>query len=653
MSSEKYTQEEYNDDLTILSQPIDEDYADESSNEFYTNDFSLRGTIGKGGVGNVLLGFDSRIGREVAIKELLSPEEQGRYDERTLTRFIREAKITGRLEHPGIVPVYELGQKSDGTHFYVMKYLRGKTFKKALKECEVDSPEEAFRNRLHYLDNLIDVCEAMAFAHSKGITHRDIKPANIVLGDYGETSILDWGLAKAKGDEEKESVIEETDDDDISGDLTIQGEILGTPAYMAPEQVDSSIGAISSQTDVYALGSILFQILTGKTAYSGGAKNIIMQLVNGEKNPEAGKNKNLPRELVAICSKAMSKKIEDRFVDAGEMVEQLKAYRDGRVVSIYAYSPKELLCRFLAKNKALVSVAVAIVLAIGISAVVSHQARVEAVAAHKEAVKAKERAENALYDITESSNKALVLANKVNSILEKDIKNLIRDIEKVAGSLGGIDINNVALMHPRLQELKDVYGGVESFMTIKSPGVIAAVYPEEYDGFIGQNISSQNHIKWIFKNKKNIFSRVFKAVEGFQAVTLQVPIFSGDEMIGSLAAVIKPHELVKSAVSKLQRKFGLHVWIMQDDGYILYDDRILKDNNLGEIGGNLFSSDTYKDFPELRKFARTALRHNEGVGHYAFYDKDNKNTVQKIGAWKTLTPSENVIWKVMVVKRYD
>jgi len=377
--------------------------------DVHYNNFEIRGTLGTGGIGRVLLAFDTKLRRDVAIKEL-NLEKLGAFKDRATARFLREAKISGQLEHPGIVPVYQLEAKPDGAPFYVMKHVQGITLHDAMGACFGATPEEAFRNRLKLLDSLISVVEAVAYAHSRGVIHRDLKPANIILGEFGETIILDWGLAKVwreQGfDEPRELSISSIDLDEIDPFETRQGALIGTPSYMAPEQIDKKFGDVDPRTDVYALGILFFMLLSGEKPYLGTTKDIISQIVSDAVSPSPRSCGNFaPPELCAICEKAMSKDREKRFKDASEMARELKAYRDGRLVSVYAYSGMEILKRFVARNKAPLSAALAIVLAIIAGAGFSlHFAY--------DAQRARISAENALVEVTNLSQDAMQLARK-------------------------------------------------------------------------------------------------------------------------------------------------------------------------------------------------------------------------------------------------
>jgi serine/threonine protein kinase len=199
--------------------------------------YSFGREVARGGMGRVVAAHDLRIGRPVAVKELLDSSPS------TAARFEREARITARLQHPGIVPIYEIGTWPDGTPFYAMRLVEGKTLSAALAEAD---------NRLALLPSVIAACEAIAFAHAHDVIHRDLKPSNIMVGAFGETVVIDWGLAKT---------LDEADDRDVGpyrsvpeSDLTAVGEVMGTAAYMPPEQANAE--PVDRRADVYSLGAI-------------------------------------------------------------------------------------------------------------------------------------------------------------------------------------------------------------------------------------------------------------------------------------------------------------------------------------------------------------------------------------------------------------
>ncbi len=245
--------------------------------------------LGKGGMGEVLLATDEQIGREVAIKRIRSAHP----DADAIARFVREARIQGRLEHPAVVPVHDLGVDGEGKPFFVMKRLTG-TVMSSLLHRETEDPI-ATRRRL--LRAFADVCLAVELAHSKGIIHRDLKPANIMLGDFGEVYVLDWGIARAVGDTDETPAPRPLALE--SGDTAL-GTVLGTPAYMAPEQLAGE--RASTAADIYALGCILFEILAGKALHKN-TRSAVMPAAAVDARPSRVLPDS-PPELDAICTQA-------------------------------------------------------------------------------------------------------------------------------------------------------------------------------------------------------------------------------------------------------------------------------------------------------------------------------------------------------------
>ncbi len=342
--------------------------------------YSVEREHARGGMGRILIARDNIVGRDVALKELLPVRGAGgstpAYTEesRGLTeRFLREAKVTGQLEHPNIVSVYEIGKNEDGSLYYTMRFVRGITLAARLTEIAKDptlNKKEKLSARLKLLDSFVDVCNAIAFAHSKGVIHRDLKPENVMIGEYGETVVLDWGLARVRGQEDiarddlvastrfiSRSVVEgETDK------LTMDGSIVGTPAYMAPEQARGELDEIDEQTDVYALGAVLYQILCGRAPFEAPvAALIIQQVIHGHPAKLTSISESIPLELEALVERAMAKEKAERLSSAREFASEIKAFRDGRTLSSYQYTARELMVRWVTRHKAAVIAATIIV----------------------------------------------------------------------------------------------------------------------------------------------------------------------------------------------------------------------------------------------------------------------------------------------------
>jgi hypothetical protein len=261
-----------------------------------------------GGIGRVWLAHDAGLGRDVALKEL-RPERAGQ--PALWARFLREAQVTGQLEHPGIVPVYEVGQRPDDrAPFYTMRFVRGRTLAEAARSYhERRGRGAAGRLELReLLSAFTGVCQAVAYAHSRGVLHRDLKPQNVVLGDYGEVIVLDWGVAKVTGEADGDAATRPppvTLEGEGSRDQTVAGQVLGTPAYMAPEQAEGRLDLLDARADVYGLGAVLYEVLCGQPPFAGGATTeVLRRVVHDAPAPPRAVVAGVSRALEAVCLKA-------------------------------------------------------------------------------------------------------------------------------------------------------------------------------------------------------------------------------------------------------------------------------------------------------------------------------------------------------------
>jgi serine/threonine-protein kinase len=273
--------------------------------------YALGEVIGTGGIGEVIKALDLRVGRDVAIKRLRTTSPSAE----EVTRFLREARIQARLDHPAVAPVHDVGHDREGRPFFTMKRLAGTTLSMVLS-----APEP---NRPRLLRAFVEVCQAIDYAHARGVVHRDLKPHNIMLGDYGDVYVLDWGLARVVG-EAVEGVSEDLADNDLD-----TGDLLGTPGYMAPEQL-KRLGDTGRPSDIYALGAILFEILAGEPLHPRG-QPAVQSTLDGRAVASPAKRKperSIPPELDALCVAMLSMDATTRPT-ARRVAERVEAYLDG------------------------------------------------------------------------------------------------------------------------------------------------------------------------------------------------------------------------------------------------------------------------------------------------------------------------------------
>ncbi|MDP6353821.1 MAG: protein kinase [Planctomycetota bacterium] len=381
---------------------------------------ALEEELAQGGMGKVMLCSDKSLERGVAMK-IMRASIAGSPEHRL--RFLEEAQITGQLEHPNIVPVHELGKDEEGNLYFTMKHVKGHSLGQLLSDLKGSPSRDAGYSKLdtgktgrpptssiqypvslpHLLTLFLKICDAIAFAHSKGVIHRDLKPDNIMVGDYGEVLVMDWGLAKVTGQgegetggqadtargrqeneiRESETLMEGVSTHDeplpstpprpptlqasqtlsslrthVDEALTMEGAIQGTPAYMPPEQAEGKIDEIDHRSDIYSLGAILYEILTLERPFTGKTPNeILVHVIEGKVEPPGKRapKRNIPKELSAIAMKAMEGNRRRRYQSVGELQNDINLYLEGRSVSAKEDSPFEAISKLIRRNKGVTS----------------------------------------------------------------------------------------------------------------------------------------------------------------------------------------------------------------------------------------------------------------------------------------------------------
>ena len=406
--------------------------------------YVLEGEIARGGMGAVLRGIDRDLRREVAIKFMLSDQ-----DAKQKARFVEEAQITGQLEHPNIVPIHELGVDAQKKLFFSMKMVKGRSLAQVVKELKEGSAGARDWSLARLLNIFVNVCHAMAYAHSRNVIHRDLKPANIMVGDFGEVYVMDWGLAKVlmeqapiialgRGSATMPGttrpvagvVVAQTDgaiplakpvempsgsgpgggssstgsgkvatSRETDGDLTQEGAIMGTPAYMPPEQARGELQLIDQRSDIYSLGAILYELLTLEAPIEkdGGYLAILSRVGLGvikppeERAPKRAREGQIPRELAAIAMKALALKPEHRYRTVELLRQDIELFQEGRSVSAKHDSFREMAWKLLKRNKgaSIATAAALLVLAAvaGFFLKINYDARMKAETAYNEFLK--------------------------------------------------------------------------------------------------------------------------------------------------------------------------------------------------------------------------------------------------------------------------
>ncbi|MFO0949739.1 MAG: bifunctional serine/threonine-protein kinase/formylglycine-generating enzyme family protein [Isosphaeraceae bacterium] len=329
----------------------------------------------RGGLGEVFVALDRELGREIALKEI---RDRHADDPQFRRRFFLEAGITGRLEHPGVVPVYGLGRYADGRPYYAMRLIRGESLRQAVERIQpagcdpVGNLREQCMARRKLIGCLVDVCNTVAYAHGQGVLHRDLKPENILIGPYDETLVVDWGLARLIGRSEPEAG-PGTKMATVDGSSHTQaGSVVGTPAYMSPEQASGATDRLGPASDIYSLGAILYCLLVGRDPIlDGDLAAVLRRAQKGDFPRPRSVVREVPVALEAVCLKAMSLAPEDRYASARELAADLELWLAGEPVSAYAEPWSTRVWRWSVRHRTLVTMlgaAVLVLLVVGAGA---------------------------------------------------------------------------------------------------------------------------------------------------------------------------------------------------------------------------------------------------------------------------------------------
>ena len=459
--------------------------------------------IARGGMGAILRVHDRDLHRELAMKvmleELGGAEPDSSEAARLRARFLEEAQVTGQLDHPGIVPVHELGLDAQGRLYFTMKLVRGRDLRAVYEQLR--KGEDGW-NLPRALAVLLRVCEAMAFAHDKGVIHRDLKPANVMVGRFGEVYVMDWGLARVLGagashDRRAEAgesrVVSARQATTLTGDsslATLDGDIVGTPAYMSPEQALGKLDDLGPRSDVYSLGAMLYELLAGHMPYMPPGETrspftVVRLLKEGPPETLERVASGADDELVAICEKAMARDPMARYEGMLELAEDLRAYLEGRVVRAHRTGALVEFRKWIGRNKSFAAaIASAALVAIGLSAALfamqarsNRQLQAEkdiADATAREAPEARARTEEATLQLEQEKRVAQANADEARR------RGYAANIAAAAAALEDRDLSRV---RQRLRDCpKELRGWEWAFLNQMLDQSAALIAPRTFEG---------------------------------------------------------------------------------------------------------------------------------------------------------------------------
>jgi len=355
--------------------------------------YVIAGEVGQGGMGVILDAFDTEIGRDVAMKVISTDLQESR---EYLERFVREAQVQGQLEHPNICPVHEMGIDREGRIYFTMKMVHGYSLSAMIEEAREEEKPHDSKRLTEILNIFLKICDGLTYAHSRGIIHRDLKPDNIMVGDFGEVYIMDWGLAKMVGSEE----------DAFQGGLliasrcglrdtmkTMTGSVVGTPAYMPPEQSRGLVEEMDERSDIYSLGALLYELLSLEPPFTGNDPwDILSQIGKVEPSPPSGhpQGQSISAELDSIVMKCLQKQKGNRYETVQELKHEIELFLSGRPISAMDYSLWRVFTKWVSRNRALAVSALAVLAVLVVAFAVSY---VRISASQREAIRQRDRAD--------------------------------------------------------------------------------------------------------------------------------------------------------------------------------------------------------------------------------------------------------------------
>ncbi len=438
--------------------------------------YELIRKLGQGGLGRVWLARDVHLNRHVALKEISHASGN---TEAIVERFKREAEITGRLDHPSIVPIYQLGQDvSTGRVFYAMRFLGRTTLQDSISEYHErrEAGDEDPMLLRHLLTAFVNVCHAIGHAHSRKVIHRDLKPENVVIDSFGQVIVIDWGLAKVIDEASVESLMDSVSIG--SGDRTSEGQVLGTPLYMAPEQAAGRLDELDYRTDIYGLGAILFAIVTGYAPHektqkasieSGvGARGMISVIASGAVPSAREVTPGADPALEAICRKAMARRRYARYQNAAVLAEDVQRWMAGEPVSAYQETTWQRMGRWVSQHQrlsqSLVAAAMVVLVALTTLAMAARQNYLTAL-------------HTRYTEMGSNVHEVELQLHEVASELAKDARFLasLPPIQGIVNARGGVAGDNEEVWRGRLES---IFAG----MLRARPEYLAASFEAKQDG---------------------------------------------------------------------------------------------------------------------------------------------------------------------------